>query len=113
MRLQSVCWHYKSGRAMDNRQFLKMLMRGQQPKASYSRLFFVLDGKVHLARVGYNESSEDFNLAVVTSKADIAAWEAFCEAGKVDACNKLSKADITAWELYSKRQGLNMPDVEG
>lgn len=98
---------------MDNRQFLKMLMRGQQPKASKARLFFVLDGHVHLAKVGDNENSEDFNLAVVTSKADMAAWEAFCEAGKVDACNKLSKADMAAWELYSKRQGLDMPEVEG
>ncbi len=96
---------------MDNRQLLKMLMRGQQPKTSKAREFFVLDGRVHLAKVGDCDRTDDFNLAVVTSKADISAWEAFCEAGKVENCNKVTKADISAWELYSKRQGLDMPEV--
>lgn len=77
-----------------------MLMRGQQPQHRKAKTFFVLDGKVHPQKIVDVDGSFDFTLAIVTSKADIAAWEAFSEAGKDDACNKVTKADLAAWEHY-------------
>ena len=75
-------------------------MRGQQPQPRKAKIFFVLDGKVHPKSVEDIEGGDDFTLALVTSKADIAAWEVFREAGKDEACNKITKADLAAWERY-------------
>lgn len=85
---------------MESRQYLKMLMRGQQPQHRKAKTFFVLDGKVHPQKIADVEGSFDFTLAIVTSKADLAAWEVFSEAGKDEACNKITKADLAAWERY-------------
>jgi hypothetical protein len=85
---------------MESRQYLKMLMRGQQPQPRKAKTFFVLDGKVHPQGIEEIEGGDDFILAIVTSKADIEVWEAFSKAGKDEACNKVTKADLAAWEHY-------------
>ena len=52
-------------------------MRGQQPQHRKAKTFFVLDGKVHPQEIADVEGSFDFTLTIVTSKADIAAWERY------------------------------------
>lgn len=100
MRLQGGLENYRKRQVMESRQYLKMLMRGQQPQPRKAKTFFVLDGKVHPKCIENIEGGDDFTLAIVTNKADIAAWEAFSKAGKDEACNKVTKADLAAWERY-------------
>lgn len=114
MRLQGGLESYRERQVMESRQYLKMLMRGQQPQPRKAKIFFVLDGKVHPKSVEDIEGGDDFTLAIVTSKADIAAWEAFCKAGKDEACNKVTKADLAAWENYQIKSDLprDLPEPE-
>ena len=91
-----------------------MLIRGRQPQLRMVRTFFVLDGKVHPKCIEDIEGGDDFILAIVTSKEDIAAWEAFSKAGKDEACNKVTKADLAAWEHYQIISDLprDLPETE-
>ena len=77
---------------MESRQYLKMLIRGQQPQPRKAKTFFVLDGKVHPQRIEEIEGGDDFILAIVTSKADIEVWEAFSKVGKDEVCKAITKA---------------------
>jgi hypothetical protein len=66
----------------------------------------VFDGKVYPQKIEDIEGEDDFTLVVVTSKADIEAWEAYNKAGGVEACNMVTKADIEAYKRYIKTNGL-------
>lgn len=85
---------------MENRQYLKMLLKGQQPQQRKSRTFFAFDGKIYLKEIKDIDSDKDFTLAIVENRADIAAWEDFKKSGNIEKSNKVTKEDLLAWEKY-------------
>lgn len=85
---------------MGNRQFLKMVMRGEQPRPTKLREFFVLDGKVHLANLQNTSLKDDLTLVAVTCKADLEVWKDFANKTDICKCNRLKRNDVKALEAY-------------
>ena len=62
---------------MNNRNFLKLLMRGEQVKQSRKKGFFIYDGNITLLYNEPYEGKEDLVLIGVSTRQDIEKWEAF------------------------------------
>ena len=62
---------------MNNRNFLKLLMRGKQAKQSRKKEFFIYDGNITLLYNEPYEGENDLVLIGVSTRQDIEKWEAF------------------------------------
>ena len=62
---------------MNNRNFLKLLMRGKQAKQSRKKEFFIYDGDITLLYNEPYEGEDDLVLIGVGTRQDIEKWEAF------------------------------------
>ena len=91
---------------MNNRNFLKMLMRGKQGKQSRRKEFFIYDGEIALLDNKSYEGEEDLTLIGVCTRQDIEKWEAFKSGGGADACNKPSINAKAIWQKFCKDIGV-------
>ena len=91
---------------MNNRNFLKLLMRGEQVKQSRKKEFFIYDGEIALLDNKSYEGEEDLTLIGVCTRQDIEKWEAFKVGGGVEACNTPSKNAKSVWQKFCKDIGV-------
>ena len=91
---------------MNNRNFLKLLMRGKQVKQSRKKEFFIYDGNITLLYNKPYEGGDDLVLIGVSTRQDIEKWEAFKVGGGVEACNTPSKNAKSVWQKFCKDIGV-------
>ena len=91
---------------MNNRNFLKLLMRGKQVKQSRRKEFFIYDGNITLLYNEAYEGEEDLTLIGVSTRQDIEMWEAYKSGGSVEACNKPSTNGKAIWQKFCKDIGV-------
>ena len=91
---------------MNNRNFLKLLMRGKQVKQSRRKDFFIYDGNITLLYNEPYEGEEDLTLIGVSTRQDIEKWEVFKSGGGVEACNKPSTNGKAIWQKFCKDIGV-------
>ena len=91
---------------MNNRNFLKLLMRGKQAKQSRKKEFFIYDGNITLLYNEPYEGEDNLVLIGVSTRQDIEKWEAFKVGGGVEACNTPSKNAKSVWQKFCKDIGV-------
>ena len=91
---------------MNNRNLLKLLMRGKQAKQSRKKEFFIYDGNITLLYNTPYEGEDDLVLIGVSTRQDIEKWEAFKVGGGVEACNTPSENAKSVWQRFCKDIGV-------